>query len=126
MTPYIPRRLVLLVPVLLFISAIVFFVFRIIPGDAVAVTMGEGIDAESARVVRHQLGLDQPLYPQYFTWLGNVLRGDLGYSLINKQSVGSLVLEKLPATLQLTLLGLAIALSLRRSRCASCAPACST
>jgi peptide/nickel transport system permease protein len=114
MTTYILRRLVLLVPVLLFISAIVFFVFRIIPGDAVAVAMGEGVDAESARVVRHQLGLDQPLYLQYFTWLGNVLRGDLGYSLINKQSVGSLLLEKLPATLQLTvlsvLLGLLIAL----------------
>jgi peptide/nickel transport system permease protein len=110
MTGYILRRIVQLVPVLLFISAIVFFVFRIIPGDAVAVSMGEGADRESAEAMRRQLGLDKPVVLQYFDWLGNVLRGDLGYSLINRQSVLSLVLEKLGATLLLTVLSVLLAL----------------
>jgi peptide/nickel transport system permease protein len=110
MTGYILRRLVQLVPVLLFISAIVFFVFRIIPGDAVAVSMGEGADRESAEAMRRQLGLDKPVVLQYFDWLGSVLRGDLGYSLINRQAVSSLVLEKLGATLLLTVLSVLLSL----------------
>ena len=110
MTRYILGRLVLLVPILLFISAAVFFIFRIIPGDAVAVQMGEGADKEALEAVRHQLGLDQPLVVQYVGWLGNVLRGDFGISLINKQSVVSLLAEKLPATLQLTALSVLLSL----------------
>lgn len=110
MTRYILGRLAVLLPILLFISAAVFFIFRIIPGDAVAVQMGEGADREAVEAVRRQLGLDQPLVVQYVGWLVNVLRGDFGISLINKQSVGSLLLEKLPATLQLTLLSVLLSL----------------
>ena len=110
MTTYILRRVLLLVPILLLISAIVFFVFRVIPGDAVAIAMGEGADNESAEAMRRRLGLDQPVYVQYAVWLGNVLRGQLGVSLINRQLVVSLVLEKLPATLQLTALSVLLAL----------------
>src|SRR3954454_15338035 len=99
MTRYIMGRLVLLVPILLFISAAVFFIFRIIPGDAVAVQMGEGADKEALAAVRHQLGLDRPLAVQYVAWLANVVQGDFGSSQINKQSVVSLLAEKLPATL---------------------------
>jgi peptide/nickel transport system permease protein len=109
-TTYILRRVLLLVPILLLISAIVFFVFRVIPGDAVAIAMGEGADNESAEAMRRRLGLDQPVYVQYAVWLGNVLRGQLGVSLINRQLVVSLVLEKLPATLQLTALSVLLAL----------------
>ncbi len=110
MRTYIGRRLLLLLPILLLISAIVFFVFRIIPGDAVAIAMGEGADIESADAMRHRLGLDQPVYLQYAVWLGNALRGQLGFSLINHQSVSSLILEKLPATLELTALSVLLAL----------------
>jgi peptide/nickel transport system permease protein len=110
MTSYIVRRILQLVPILLFISAIVFFVFRIIPGDAVAVAMGEGADRESADALRHKLGLDKPVYLQYFDWLGSAVQGDLGTSLINHQSVLSLVLEKFPATLELTCLSVLLAL----------------
>jgi peptide/nickel transport system permease protein len=112
MTAYILRRVVHLLPVLLLISLIVFFVFRIIPGDAVAVAMGEGADWESAESMRRQLGLDRPLVVQYLDWLGSALRGDLGFSLINRQSVLSLVLEKLPATLQLMALSMLLALAI--------------
>ena len=112
MTSFILRRVVQLIPVLVFISAVVFFVFRIIPGDAVAVAMGEGADWESAESLRRQLGLDRPLVVQYLDWLGSALRGDLGFSLINRQSVLSLVLEKLPATLQLMALSMLLALAI--------------
>src|SRR4029453_17993081 len=100
----------LLVPILLLISAMVFFVFRIIPGDAVAVVMGEGADNESAKARRRRLGLDQPMYVEYAVWLGSALLGDLVFSLINRHSVSSLILEKLPATLQLTALSVLLAL----------------
>jgi peptide/nickel transport system permease protein len=111
-TGFILRRVAQLIPVLVFISAIVFFVFRIIPGDAVAVAMGEGADWESAESMRRQLGLDRPLVIQYLDWLGSALRGDLGFSLINRQSVLSLVMEKLPATLQLIVLSMLLALAI--------------
>src|SRR3954468_187952 len=110
MTRYILGRLVLLVPILLFISAAVFFIFRIIPGDAVAVQMGEGADKEALEAVRRQLGLDRSLMSQYVAWLANVLQGDFGNSLINKQSVVSLLAEKVPATLQLTALSVLFSL----------------
>lgn len=110
MTRYIVRRVVQLVPVLLFISAIVFFIFRIIPGDPAAVALGEGADAQSLAALRQQLGLDQPLYVQYVQWLTHALRGDLGQSIINHQPVTALVLQKLPATLELTVFSVLLAL----------------
>ena len=112
MTNHIARRILLVVPVMLLVSLIVFFVFRIIPGDAVVVAMGEGANKESIEAMRRQLGLDQPLYVQYFVWLSDALRGDLGYSLINRQPVSSLILEKLPATLLLTGLSILLALAI--------------
>jgi peptide/nickel transport system permease protein len=113
MTAYILRRLVHLVPVLLLVSAIVFFVFHVIPGDAAVVLLGGGgekIDPEALAALRRKMGLDQPLYVQYLIWLANAVRGDLGTSYINQQSVLSLLLEKLPATLELGLLGMLLSL----------------
>jgi peptide/nickel transport system permease protein len=107
---YILRRVVQLLPVLLFISVIVFFVFRIVPGDTAVVRLGNNADPETVAALRKTLGLDRPLYVQYARWLGNALRGDLGESYINKQSVRSLVLEKFPATLELALLGVLLSL----------------
>ena len=110
MTAYILRRIVQLLPVLLFISVIVFFVFRIIPGDAAVARLGMDADPESVKALRKTLGLDKPLYLQYFDWLGRALRGDLGRSYINEQPVSSLVLEKFPATLELAILGVLLSL----------------
>jgi peptide/nickel transport system permease protein len=111
MTTYIVRRITQLVPVLLIISAIVFFVFRVIPGDAAVVRLGENADAESVRQLREVLGLNRPLYVQYVEWLGGALRGDLGVSSINQQSVASLVLQTFPATLEVAVLGVLLALT---------------
>ena len=112
MATFILRRLIQLAPVLLFLSLIVFVVFRVIPGDAAAVALGEGADQQSLEALRHRLGLDQPVYVQYVHWLGSALRGDLGQSFVGHQSVVSLVLEKLPATLELSLLSVLLALLL--------------
>ncbi|MHB1134005.1 MAG: ABC transporter permease [Chloroflexota bacterium] len=113
MTAHVLRRLVHLVPVLLIVSAVVFFVFRIIPGDAAILLLytGEGtVDPEDLAALRRNMGLDKPVYVQYLIWLGNALRGDLGVSYINQQPVSSLLLEKLPASLELGLLGMLLAL----------------
>jgi peptide/nickel transport system permease protein len=109
---YIVRRLVHMVPVLALVSAIVFFVFHIIPGDMAVARLGEGADPQAIAVMRHAMGLDRPLWQQYLDWLFAALRGDLGTSYLNDQSVTSLILQTLPATLELAILGMALALLL--------------
>ena len=114
MTAYILRRIVHLIPVLLLVSAIVFFVFHVIPGDAAVLMLytggGEKIDPEALAELRRAMGLDQPLYIQYLVWLANALHGDLGVSYINQQPVVSLLLEKLPASLELGLVGMLVSM----------------
>jgi peptide/nickel transport system permease protein len=95
---------------LLVISTIVFVVFHVIPGDAATARLGTSADPETVARVRHEFGLDRPLYQQYLDWVGGALRGDLGESYINGQSVVSLVFEKFPATLQLAFLGVLLSL----------------
>jgi len=112
MSGYVARRVGQLVPVLLIVSAVVFFVFRIIPGDMAVMRLGQNADPESITAMRKLLGLDRPLYVQYVEWLGNAARGNLGTSYINEQSVTSLVLQTFPATLELAVLGMLLALVL--------------
>jgi peptide/nickel transport system permease protein len=97
---------------LLLVSAIVFFVFHIIPGDMAVARLGEGADPQTIAVMRHAMGLDRPLWQQYLDWLFAALRGDLGNSYLNDQSVTSLILQTLPATLELAVLGMVLALLL--------------
>lgn len=110
MTTYIARRILQLIPVLLLVSAIVFFVFRIIPGDAAVMQLGVDADPAQVKILQAELGLDKPLYVQYARWLGGALHGDLGKSYLNEQPVLSLVLEKFPATLELAVLGSVLSL----------------
>src|SRR5688572_30250673 len=110
MTAYIVRRLVHVIPVLLLVSVVVFFVFRIIPGDQAVVRLGMGADPQAVRELREVLGLNRPLIVQYVDWLAKAVRGDLGVSAINQQSVASLVLQTFPATLQVAVPGVVLAL----------------
>jgi peptide/nickel transport system permease protein len=110
MITYVVHRVVHLIPVLLIISLLVFFIFHIIPGDQATARLGEHADPASVANLRRQLGLDRPVYVQYLEWLGNASRGDLGKSYINGQSVVSLVLEKFPATLEIAFLGVLLSL----------------
>ncbi|MEA2513905.1 MAG: peptide/nickel transport system permease protein [Thermomicrobiales bacterium] len=97
-------------PVLLVSSTLVFFIFQVIPGDEATARLGMNSDPQAAENLRRQLGLDRPLFVQYLDWLGKAVRGDLGKSYVNEQSVTSLVLEKFPATLQIAFMGVFLSL----------------
>ena len=107
---YILRRLAVLVPTLFGVSLLVFTLMRLIPGDPVQTMLGMEVSGEAVEAVRAQYGLDQPLPIQYFRWLGRAVQGDLGMSIITKKRVSEIMLEKLPATLELAVASMAIAL----------------
>ncbi len=101
MTEYIVRRLVLMVPVALLVTVIVFTLVRLAPGDPVLVYAGEERDPESLAQIRRSLGLDEPMPVQYVAWLGRAVQGDFGRSIRTRQPVIEAIRERLPATLQL-------------------------
>jgi peptide/nickel transport system permease protein len=113
MRAYLLRRLLLLVPTLLFASIIVFVTVRLVPGDVVDLMMAQNdISAVRDRArIEAALGLDHPLHVQYFRWAGAALRGDLGRSLWRNTPVVHDLAERLPITFELGLLALAIALT---------------
>ena len=112
MTSYIIKRLLDLVFVLFGVSLLVFMMLRFIPGDAVEIMLGANVDISPERVaaLRSQLGLDLPLYEQYASWLGGVLRGNFGTSIWTGKPVLAEILARLPVTLEITLLALLFAL----------------
>ena len=110
---YLLRRLVLIVPVLFGVSLIVFTIMHVIPGDPVLLMFaGTGATEEQILAMRHVLGLDRPLPVQYVNYVSRAIRGDLGQSIHFKQPVLQLILERMPATIELTLYSLAIALAI--------------
>jgi peptide/nickel transport system permease protein len=102
---YILKRLVALVPVLIGISLIVFFLIRLIPGDPAATLLGAHATPDTVRALRTQLGLTQPLWRQYLTFLGHLLHGNLGYSYVYSSSVVDLITTSLPVTIWLLVSG---------------------
>jgi len=99
---FLQRRLVQLIPVLLGISLITFFMIHLIPGDPARNMLGPRATPERVAELRQSLGLDEPLWSQYRRFLTGVVRGDLGTSLYYRQAVGPLVVERLPPTVFLT------------------------
>jgi len=95
---FLQRRLVQLIPVLLGISLITFFMIHLIPGDPARNMLGPRATPERVAKLRQSLGLDEPLWSQYRRLLTGVVRGDLGTSLYYRQAVGPLVVERLPPT----------------------------
>jgi peptide/nickel transport system permease protein len=109
MWKYVTRRLVQLLPVLLGISALVFVGMHLIPGDVAQLLLGEkGTEADLQRL-RHQLGLDQPIYVQYLWFLSGALRGDFGDSIRTRQPVLWEISQALPVTIELSLAALTFA-----------------
>ncbi len=102
MATYVLRRLLGLVPVLLGISVVVFFLMQLIPGDVAQALLGLTARPENLANLREALGLNEPLYIQYVKWLGHVLQGDLGVSLQQRTEVLPFVLERFQNTLLLT------------------------
>lgn len=110
MTEYLARRLLLSVPVLLGVSLILFAMVRVLPGDIAVARLGENADPQLVRALRHELGLDRPVYVQYLHWLGGAVRLDLGRSLWNNRSVRGNIAQSLPITLELVFLSVVIEL----------------
>ena len=104
MLQYILRRLLLLIPILLGVSLVVFTLIRLIPGDATLLAIGvdQRITEEQRELVRKSYGLDQPAPVQYLRWLEHVVQGDLGTSLRTRRTVNEELRLRLPVTLQLT------------------------
>ncbi len=106
MRSYLARRLLLLVPVLLGVSVVVFLVLHLSPGDPAEIMLGSQATQEDLERLRRELGLTEPLHVQYFHWVTHVARGDLGRSLWMKRPVLDEVLNRYKATLILTASGL--------------------
>lgn len=107
---FIARRLLLTIPVLLAMSIFVFLMIRLVPGDPVRTMLGFRATDENVAVVRAALGLDRPIWEQYGAWLGGVLRFDLGQDFISRAPLTTLLAERLPVTLELTVLAMGLAL----------------
>jgi peptide/nickel transport system permease protein len=109
MTTYIIKRLVQVVPVLLGITIVAFVLVRL-TGDPATIMLPPETPAETVAQFRQEFGLDQPIHIQYLRFVGDALRGDFGKSIRYKEPVGALFVERLPATLELALGAMAIAI----------------
>ena len=113
MGQYIIRRLLLAIPVLVVVSILVFGGTRVVPGDICLIVVGsvESVTEEQCDRIDHDLGLDKPVVQQYFTWVGNVLTGDLGRSMVQRRPVLEVMSDRIPTTIELALLASILAIT---------------
>ena len=112
MKRYLLQRSLLLLPTLFGALTLVFFLIHLVPGDPVEVMLGETASAADKEELRRSLALDQPLMVQYHSFLTGLLQGNLGSSLYEQSSVTDLIRTRLPATIELTLCAMAIAVAI--------------
>jgi ABC-type dipeptide/oligopeptide/nickel transport system permease component len=112
MLRYLSLRVLYTVPVVWLVVSIVFLLIHLVPGDPILQMLGEGAPATDVQAARHAYGLDVPLGEQYIHYWKGVLHGDLGLSVRLNQSVSSLIAQRYPYTLQLTLAALFVAIVL--------------
>ncbi len=113
MLRYLSQRLLAFIPTLLGVSILVFLAIRAVPGDQITAQLGTeaGMLTEAQReALERYFGLDKPLVEQYFSWLGDALQGNLGFSVRHGKAVLPLILERFPLTVELALLSVIIAL----------------
>ncbi len=112
MKAFIFRRLLQAIPTLFFVSLIIFGIMRLTPGDPALAMLGNryGITPEMVEAVRREMGLNRPLYVQYLSWLTGILQGDFGRSYINMTDVSTLIRQRLPASIQLAVAAMSLAL----------------
>ncbi|MBU0464451.1 MAG: ABC transporter permease [Proteobacteria bacterium] len=108
MLAYIIRRIFILVPTLLGVSLIVFFMLRLTPGDPAELMLGERATEESLHQVREHLGLNKPLHVQYGMFMKRLMKGDLGETIFTRQKVWTEIKHRFPATLELSVCALFI------------------
>jgi peptide/nickel transport system permease protein len=107
---YVLRRLVAIIPLLLLISFAVFSLTLLIPGDPARQILGPNAPASQVAQLRHQMGLDQPYFVQYWHWLVNALHGNLGRSIQENSSVSHEIAQRFPVTFSIAIGGLAVTL----------------
>jgi peptide/nickel transport system permease protein len=112
MLGFLARRLVQLLPTLLFVSVLIFSLQKLLPGDPATTIAGEERDPEVIEQIRRQYHLDRSPPVQYLYWISGVLHGDLGESIRIKEKVSTLVAAKLPVTIQLALMAIVIAIAI--------------
>ncbi|HEW92362.1 MAG TPA: ABC transporter permease [Thermotogaceae bacterium] len=110
MIRYIINRLLLTIPVVIAVSVLVFLFIHLIPGDPVEMMLGETATIANVEEIRHMLGLDKPLGIQFLDFMKNLLKGDLGKSIVSRRPVMQIVLERYPATIKLTVASAIVAL----------------
>ncbi|MEK3734958.1 ABC transporter permease [Paenibacillus sp. FSL M8-0334] len=109
MKSYLLKRLFVMVPVLIGMTIIVFSIIHAIPGDPAETILGQKATEQSKEELREQLGLNNPWYQQYFTYLGDLLKGDLGQSIRTKVPIAQEIMPYLAATAELTIAAMAFA-----------------
>lgn len=113
MQRYLVKRLLLAVPTVFGVTILIFFVMRVLPGDPLSVIIGEStgtyvLTDEQVRAARHSLGLDKPLYAQYFEWMGDVFRGDFGRSFWRPDPVREIIVRRGAISGQIALMAIVI------------------
>ena len=108
---FVARRLLYLIPVLIAVSLLTFFIASLLPGDLAYVILGDQATPEKVAALRHDMGLDQPIWIRYFGWLWNILQGDFGRSFRTGQTVLQAVSERFPVSLELMILAEIIGLA---------------
>ena len=110
MLRYLVRRILLTIPVLLGVATLVFSLIHLVPGDPAQAMLGDGASAQDIADLRVSLGLDRPLLDQYVTFLRQAVTGDLGNSFRTGQPVTTMIIERLPATAELAIAAMIVAI----------------
>ena len=103
MARYIGRRLLIAIPLLLIITILCFMLMHLAPYDAIDAMTSPKMSADTVALIKAKYGYDQPIYVQYVRWLGGLLSGNFGYSIVTKQSIGSELAVRIPNTIILVL-----------------------
>lgn len=112
MIKFIGLRLLQSIPTIMIVSLIIFSLQKLMPGDPALIMAGEDSDPAVIEQLRARYNLDKPIPVQYFIWLSDVMRGDFGTSLRLNENVSTLILQKFPVTLQLSVMAMSIALAI--------------
>ena len=109
---YLIRRLILIIPTLIGLSILTFSISHLVPADPAKLAAGPRATPDMVQTIRHEYGLDQPVYVQYFHYVGNLLKGDWGNSIVTQHSVATELRRYFPATMELVLASMLLAIGL--------------
>ena len=109
MKRFIAKRIISVIPVLIIVSIVIFSLIHLVPGDPAPAMLGDLATEEDIAALRIRMGLDKPLIEQYFIWIGNIFHGDFGMSVVNNETVGSLIISHIRPTISLAIYALVIA-----------------